>query len=300
MAKKKVVDNSIYNFDIIKFFRTGKKERTDNSLYYIDENILYVDRDFYEHKLKKRVPIGIKSGDFIVVNGDEIEEEAEEARDNLQEGGDKEITTSFTCLENAGIKLEDIKVIQTTKDLRGGAMRRGKKFKDFEKTVPQGATYHEGRYGSAKSQIEEKWYHRAGSMLITYKGTSYICGMDEESYFVSKLKTSPKNVDTAFKSLKPKKVIDYEKQSGKLAPRQGEWFFVPMPNMEATAMKQQALPLQTKGGNEHVVESYEKSKGRHYCMNSITHSEHETLRLDGLHEAIQNTASGSWSVQGVD
>ena len=108
--------------------------------------------------------------------------------------------------------------------------------------------------------------------------------------------------DAAFKSLKPKRVIDYEKQSGKLAARQGEWFFIPVPDMEATAMKKEkALPLQTKRGNKHIVDFYERSKDRHYCKGIVCHDEHDAVILgDALHEAIQNTALGSWSVQGVD
>ncbi len=296
MAKKKE-DNRIFKFDLAKFFRTGEKESEDGA--FIEGDTLYVWEDTDE---KHKLTIGVKRGKFILINGDELrDDEAEELRDALQYGGKEEITTSFICLENAGIELGEIKVVKLTQDLSKYSTRGKEGFKDFEKNVPQGATYTAHRHGD-ENRIQEKSYHRAGSMLFRYKDNSYICGMDGDSYFVSKLKTHPKSISAAFKSLKPRRVVAYEKKSGKQASRQGEWFFIPVLDMEATKMKEDvALPLQEGVGNPHTVDRYEESKGRHYCKGDITHDEHSTMRLgEVLHEALQSTALNSWSVQGVD
>lgn len=297
-TKKKVIDKGIFNINILEFFNSGKKVRAEDSSLFVREGVLYSDRDEYDREVDE-VAIGVKSNGYTMINGDDVDH-GEETRDELQYGHDKEITTSFSCLKSAGLDLNSIKVIQVTKDLSSTAYPKGKNFKGFEKNIPQGATYSEGL--NEKEEITYKSYHRAGSMLIESEGVRYICGMDGGNYFVSQLKTKPKNVDGAFKSLKPKRVLAYEKESGKQALRQGEWFFI-LVAMEASAMEEDvALPLQADGGNEHTVDLYEESKGRHYCKGDVFHEEHNTLHLglNVLHEAIQNTASGSWSVEGVD
>ncbi len=310
MAKKKenILSKGIFNVNLVEFFRSGEKKlggESDCSLI-IDRNTLY----FFQDTDKDGVPkdltsIGVKSGKYIIVNGDDVDD-GYRARDELQLRHNKEITTSFECAKNAGLDLNSIKVIDITKDLSKSLNSGQKGFGNFEKTVPQGATYKKSKkYDSATQRYTDeiilKSYHRAGCMLIQYKGSNYICGMDEESYFVSKLSNHPKNVNGAFKSLKPRRVSDYEKKSGKQAKRQGEWFFVPV-DMEADAMKKgKSLPLQTKGGNKHKVGEYEESNGRHYCKGDVKHDEHNALYLeDVLHEAIQSTALGSWSMKGVD
>ncbi len=52
MGKKKQIDNRIYSFDILEFFRTGERERLDDAPCSIDGNLLYVDRNYYGNKLK--------------------------------------------------------------------------------------------------------------------------------------------------------------------------------------------------------------------------------------------------------
>lgn len=308
MAKKKIMESGIYNIDLLEYFRSGNEimlgEGEEVAPLIVDENILYYSSN--TNKKEKSLAIGVKSDTFMMINGDDDIGDAESDRDKLQMNGAKEITTSFQCLKSAGLDLGNIKVIAITQDLSKSVNTGNKGFRNFENNVPQGATYSEHKvYDHNKCKytdvIKEKSYHRAGCMLCTYKGVSYICGMDEDSYFVSKLSNHPKNVDSAFKSLKPKGVNEYEKKSSKQAQRQGEWFFIPV-DMEADAMKKaKSLPLQAKGGNKHFTEWYEESNGKHYCKGDVTHSEHGTLSLGTvLHEAIQSTALGSWSVQGVD
>jgi hypothetical protein len=66
-------------------------------------------------------------------------------------------------------------------------------------------------------------YHRAGAVVLRYRGYDYLCGFDEGSYFVSKLPMLVKTVEGAFKVLMPKGV------NGQKFLRQGEWFFVEAP-----------------------------------------------------------------------
>ncbi len=286
---------NVFNIDMAEFFKTGKTERVSDSSW-IAGNVLYAEEPYQGDKLA----LGMKSGKFMVVNGDDVGD-SEDERDSLQAGGDNDITTSFECLGHASINLEKMKVIDITKDVSGGSRPGQKDFDNFEKNIPQGATYSEYRGGDDDEEIREKTYHRAGSMLVRHEGVSYICGQDEDSYFVSKLKTNPRNVEDAFKALKPRRLVDWEKKTGKQAQRQGEWFFIPAPDLTATRMRRHSLPVNQTGGHKHMVERYEESDGRHYCMGEVEHDDHATLELGSkLHEALQNTALDSWSQEGVD
>ena len=303
MKKKQILEDVICNFDIIEYFMTGQKQNL--SEFFICEGVLQYDS-------YNNFDIAIKSGKFIVINGDEYDGyesgyDINETIEELQNCSKDVITTSFTCLKNAGVVVSDMQVIDITQDRSNYTTPKKKNFKNFEKTVPQGATYKERRNfikktGKPSGAIYEKSYHIAGSMLIKYKNSSYICGMDDDSYFISKLKTNPKSVDAAFKSLKPRRVLKYEKDSGKFAQRQGEWFFIPSDiklDPDSFSFHNVDLPKE-KGGNSHTVNKYILYKGKHYCESYVSHKEHGTLTLNSVCEAIQNTALASWSVVGVD
>ncbi len=303
MAKSKKKDKEVYNFDMLEYFKTGEKQKKEDDPW-VEGGILYVNEGYGSDA--KPLALAIKSGEYMMINGDDVGE-GEGERDDLQTSGDYEITTSFECLGHAKLDLAQIKVVDMTQDESDNIYREKegaktaaiKKFKDFEKSIPQGATYTE--YKDDDGSIREKSYHRAGSMLMKCQGASYICGQDEDSYFVSKLKTNPKNVTDAFKSLKPRRLNDWEKKTGKVAVRQGEWFFIPLEDVTATKMRRHSLPVNQTGGHKHMVEKYEESEGRYYCMGEVNHDDHATLELGTvLHEAVQNTALDSWSQEGVD
>jgi hypothetical protein len=305
VAKKE--DKRIFSVDILDLFVSGRRTRVGydsdvNNFLSIDGNKLcYL--DIYN----KEMTIAIKLQDrFILIDGDEetIDRSDDFASMIADSSNSDMITVSFTCLKNAGIKdMNDMKVIGITTDTANMVYSGAEGFKDFESNAPQGATV---RMHGESDNITWKSYHLAGSLLFEYKGDSYICGMDEDSYFISKLKTSPKSVNMAYKSLKPSRVVTYENKNNTRAQRQGEWFFIPCHDLIADDMKRnKALPHE-KGGNEHVVREYEKHNERHYVKGDVCHPEHNDVylnskkALDGLHEAICNTAIGSWSVQGVD
>lgn len=300
MAKKKVIewDRDIFNRDIIHYFKTGESINMNNASEY-DEECNVIDNVLYF--CSQPMAIKLANGD-ILFNGDE------NSNESLLDEFDEAITTSLTALGFAKVNLSKLVIVESADDEEETVGLSSDDWDDFEENMPSGATYFEYKghnvddNGNITGEIIEKRWHRAGCLLLKSEGKSYICGQDNDSYFVSKLETNPKTIDEAFMSLKPKRVIQYENKTGKQAWRQGEWFFIPTDGMEATNMKKKALPVSNKQGNKHVVSRYEKcSNGRHYCKGIVEHTEHSRLELGNvLHEAICNTALGSWSVKGVD
>jgi hypothetical protein len=308
VVKKKIAlkksPKRIENIDLIKYFKTGIKERSGDYMY-IENNSLVVYTDY--PKSGDTVIAAIKFGKYTVINGDDPNDRIGEFRDvveELQRHGDNEITTSFECLKNAGINLQKMKVLDITRDLNVSIMNGQKGFDDFESKVPQGATltlFHKYKNNNDNSLLIEKLYHRAGCMLIKEGKYSYICGMDENSYFVTRLPNNVTTVDKAFFMLKPKVVHEWEKKNKTQAIRQGEWFFLPTDLKKVKGMRRKALPLWKNVGNKHIADYYAVVDGTHYVMGAITHIDHSTKYLDNIiHEAIMNTAKGSWSIQGVD
>jgi hypothetical protein len=317
VVRKKVAirkPERVENINLIEYFKTGKKQHVEAGVY-IEGNVLFCITDY--PKDGDVVPVAIKVGEYVIINGDDVDDNVgdfDETVENLQDCGDKEITTSFKCLVNAGIDLQKIKVLDITKDLDVSIKLGEKGFDEFDSTVPQGATltlypnqfydvhedaddYDEEEY----EKIVEKRYHRAGCMLIREGKHSYICGMDDESYFVTKLPKNTTTIDKAFQSLKPKAVQQWEKKNKKQARRQGEWFFLPTDIKKIKGMRKKALPLWKDGGNKHIAQSYAVQDDRNYVKGFVTHIDHTTEYLcDVIHEAIMNTALGSWSEQGVD
>ena len=316
VVKKKVVNRvpeRIENINLVTFFKTGEREHSGDVVY-IHGNVLncitnYPSRGDY-------TAAAVKVDGYTIINGDDVQDnigDFEDVVDQLQDYGDKEITTSFLCLKNAGINFQKIKVLEITKDLDVSIRHGEEGFDEFEANVPQGATYKEyPDYDLDKDEnidgpeakinkILEKRYHRAGCMLIREGKFSYICGMDEETYFVTKLSKNTTTINTAFQSLKPIAVQQWEKKNGTQAIRQGEWFFLPTDFAKVKGMRRKGLPLWKAGGNKHMAEKYVVQDGRNYVKGDVTHIDHEPTRLgDVIHEAIMNTQLGSWSEQGVD
>ena len=290
------------NLDLLELYMTGKKKV--ESKYIIDDDKIYAlnsgDVRIYDDTLL----LAVKFGKYILVSGNEDEntdnDSFTDGQYELQCNG--AITTSFECIKMAGLDINDVKILDASKDYIKTARPDQKDFANFGDKMIQGATYHEFKHTNGK--VYQKRWHRAGCVLLEHDNFYYICGQDEDSYFISKLRGEHKTVANAFKSLKPKEVLDWERKNKKVALRQGEWFFIPCPDLEADNMiSYEPLPHEEEG-NPHKAEYYEMSNmGKHYVKGCISHPEHRTLYLgDGkvLYEAICNTALGSWSVQGVD
>jgi hypothetical protein len=316
VVRKKVAKKAperIQNIDLVKYFKTGEVSHHDEWAF-VEGNVISVITDC--PKKGDATPAGIRVGDYTIINGDDVDDDIGdfgEVVEQLQDHGEKEITTSFRCLQNAGINLQNIKVLGITQDLDVRCNIGEKGFDDFESTVPQGATYRE--YDNSNNsndyydeddedeeiKIVEKRYHRAGSMLIREGKYSYICGMDEDSYFVTKLPKNTKTISDAYKSLKPKAVLAWEKKNNAIAKRQGEWFFLPTKFEKIKGMRRKGLPLWKDGGNKHIPYGYAMQDGKHYVKGYVSHVDHQPMYLGKvIHEAVMNTALGSWSEQGVD
>jgi hypothetical protein len=292
----------IENIDLVKYFKTGEVSSTD--YVYIEDNLLHVYTDYPNNGDTKLA--AVKSGKYTIINGDSPIDRVGEFEDvvsNLQQYGDNEITTSFTCLKNAGINVQKMEVLDVTEDFDVSTYYGEGDFDEFESKIPQGATITYGRsnYKNKNHNIIQKRAHRAGSMLVKEFNDYYICGMDGRSYFVTKLPKKVTTVDKAFSILKPNEVHEWEKKNKTQAKRQGEWFFIPTNLEKVKGMRKKALPLWKNGGNKHVANYYAVVNGHHYVKGNIGHVDHKTEELgDIIHEAIMNTAKGSWSVQGVD
>lgn len=312
MAKKKavkVVEEIVCQINILEYFITGKKimDKTGDYDLWVKGNKLYFEGKEHPHV----IAIKDKKGN-IAINGDEDdwEDEKDAVLEDLQNQKGT-VTTSFRCLESADINLDDVEIIHISEDLDKSWYKKDKGFADVEKNVPAGATLSVNRNFSKKTgrhtgAITYKRIHRAGSMLIEVKGIRYICGQDEDSYFLSQLKTKPKTCATAFAALVPSKVKAWQKKNGKQAQRQGEWFFIPSDVKLKDDMwfEDVALPMKSKESNPHSPSFIQAVKGKQYVKGGVYHEEHKTEYLGkngkDVYEAIESNHVDSWSVQGVD
>lgn len=319
MAKKKAVrkivkvvakheEEKVFNINVLSYFLTGEKKMDNTGDYdlWVEGNKLYFEGT------GPVCCIAIKDAKGnIAINGDE--EDWEDNKDTVLEDLQNQagtVTTSFRCLASADIDINDVEIVHLSEDLDQSWRKKDKGFADVEKNIPAGATLSVNRNYSKKTgrhtgAIHHKRIHRAGSMLIEVKGVRYICGQDEDSYFLSQLKTKPKTCAAAFAALVPSKVKAWQKKNGKQAIRQGEWFFIPSDVKLEDDMwfEQVALPMKSTESNAHTATEIQTVKGRQYVRGGIYHEEHNTLHFNPgtqVFEAIESTHVDSWSVQGVD
>jgi hypothetical protein len=311
MAKKKVVkqeEEIVCRVNVLEYFLSGKKEMDKTGDYdlWVKGNKLW-----FEGKESPHV-IAIKDASGkIAINGDEDdwEDDKDIVLEELQNQKNT-VTTSFRCIESAGINLDDIEIVHISEDLDKCWYKKDEGFADVEKNIPAGATLTVNRNYSKKTgrhsgAITYKRIHRAGSLLIKVANTYYICGQDDDSYFLSQLKTKPKTCLKAFQALVPSKVKAWEKKNGKQAERQGEWFFIPsdVKLKEENWFEDTALPMKSDESHPHTPSYIQSVKGKQYVKGGVYHEEHQTTYLipnSQVFEAIESNHVDSWSVQGVD
>jgi hypothetical protein len=173
----------------------------------------------------------------------------------------------------------------------------------------------------------------------------YLCGHDERSWFVAAVPGGATTVYDAKENLKPAEAR--ESQSSKKVKnknkhkrhnegykRQGEWFFVPRPNLD---VKETEIirnePIRRGGGKAHMVEEVHRTGGSTvyvcrkfpngvdevkykqllkedggrnnwramrrdaevFCRGKVSHPDHATIELPTWHKVIPNTESTtSW------
>lgn len=260
-------------------------------------------RFYAEHKIYKRHLT------LHIVNGDGYSPTTSQHQSMLLQAlKDKEsFTTSFDALRSARINITACTVIDYTQDQSKYASHWNDEETYTpiqEQDIPRGAAIRRDKHGTIVS------WHLAASMLLRSGRRYYLCGMDDDSYFVSRLPRKVETVEAAIESLKPKRILDAESK-GLQIERQGEWFCIKHCNgKEAKQIykmmhKDFVLPLEGPGSNTHTVTRGYKKSSRVYFSGSMMHSEHKTLRVSlakapEIWEAIKNTAKGSWSTQGVD
>ena len=141
----------------------------------------------------------------------------------------------------------------------------------------------------------------------------WICGMDEGSYFVSKLPKKCYTVTEAFATLKPKEVRDYEIANETSIKRQGEWYFIPqnIPEKEVKKIyykkmhQRFVLPLAHPTSNPHEALRGYKKNNQNFISGRVRHPQHRTTILNilahkefKLFKAVENTAVGNFSTMG--
>ena len=169
-----------------------------------------------------------------------------------------------------------------------------------------------------------------------------LLGHDERQLFVAAVPLHTRNVAEAKDLLKPGRVVDAERQAGVKAKdknrrktkawlRQGDFFFVPAPNVEIVDSWKNKIhrhePINQRGGRSHIVEElyriggeggyangsrwittnqYQKLSSeeqfgwrwaprnpRAYARGRVTHPEHATIILKGWHEICPNTEAAA-------
>lgn len=171
--------------------------------------------------------------------------------------------------------------------------------------------------------------HFAGARLFSIGDKLFLLDMDRGELehgilnpFLVELPTKVSTIQDAYKSLKPKEVLDAE-TSGLKILRQGEWFFIPVTDevLSARCKKtaKDAITESTKengkdfasnwanrgilrAGNNRPnhVETLVTLENIFYVSGKVSHSgrEHKDLDLKSFYRAIPNTATTSWTITG--
>ena len=169
---------------------------------------------------------------------------------------------------------------------------------------------------------DNRW---AGHYEDTHRPAAYfICGMDDNQYFISELPGRPQTVEQAFNALKPAEVKQAE-TDGRQVERQGDWFFIHQvgKGKEAKNIYKQmrqgfdltdqsngegASHIATRGAlaNEIIFKEAHAFNGKALLVSGqIRHSSREPpmLKLSyaenpEIWQACINTAKNSWSMGG--
>ena len=133
----------------------------------------------------------------------------------------------------------------------------------------------------------------------------YLCGYDEQHWFVASLPFDRRTatVRGAMEALKPAIVLREQKRKGvkhrrhrrKTAAyvRQGEWFFLPRPNMHVGELAVRNGQLVRSGGKPHRVEWLYRPADRDetFVRGVVSHPDHKTIYLQVWHRVVQNNES---------
>lgn len=156
-----------------------------------------------------------------------------------------------------------------------------------------------------------KQEHTLGAVLLESDGKYFLSSLDENehwrrrSYFLCQLPREVRNVADAYDSLLPDKVREWRgRKDNPPDKRQGEWFFLPT-EYETRHLPQPTLRHAPLLDTTHYVTELRKN-GDLFCRGAVRHkperrrSQHVALKLAKVwHEAVKNTAVGSWNAGGM-
>ena len=130
----------------------------------------------------------------------------------------------------------------------------------------------------------------------------YLCGHDEQHWFVALLPFERRTatVRGAMEALKPAIVLREQKRKGvkhrrhrretAAYVRQGEWFFLPRPNMHVGELAVRNGQLVRGSGKPHRVEWLYRPTDRDetFVRGAVSHPDHKTIYLQVWHRVVQN------------
>ena len=133
---------------------------------------------------------------------------------------------------------------------------------------------------------------------------SFLCGHDERDWFIAALPKKPEatNVKEAFEALKPRAVLVEQERKAisrrqrlrrhtSAYHRQGEWFFVPRPNLavEPRRIRHNDV-LARERAAPHIVEWLYRPTGSTalFARGSVSHPDHNEIHLDLWHQVFRN------------
>ena len=136
----------------------------------------------------------------------------------------------------------------------------------------------------------------------------FLCGHDEFHWFVAAVpdNSEPGKVEEAMEALKPRAVRDEQerrrvkrrhrtRRRTAAYIRQGEWYFVPEPDVVVPPKEVQHNGVLVRGrGKPHQVQWLYRQKGpeaKTYARGRVTHEDHSTVKLDEWHRVMVNTES---------
>jgi hypothetical protein len=126
-----------------------------------------------------------------------------------------------------------------------------------------------------------------------------LCGHDEMHFFAAPVPRRTIHVADAMERLKPAPVQEISKKAKKknrnkrkneAFRRQGEWFFIPLPNFEPprNAHVGHNEPLQRERGRQAGGWRRQSRVSRAYVRGKVRHPDHHTITLPGWHEVMLN------------
>ena len=147
--------------------------------------------------------------------------------------------------------------------------------------------------------------HLERHLLLLVNGTDrLLCGHDERHWFVASVAGAVTTVSAALESLKPAEVVQAQ-QHTRLRPkelcrranraflRQGEWFFLPMKNIQTDPrLIFRNEPIQRGGSKPHLVEELFRYGGETVYVssrfpNGLTHEQYSALIAKNPEQANQ-------------